>query len=181
MPLTNFFAIPISTLDVVCIYSHLAVTFGCVTSSNLFVWLSALYSWICHFQSNKGFLCCQEVVFVSLTHCLFVQHLLHQSTSIHVWNLVSRSKVYDGIIFGYMNNYFWSMKLLYFSMCQWVHSQEIKMMIEFFCILTEIEHAIFNSIYLTDFWVNPQIHVQMFPIYYSFLALSNFFYSSSCY
>ena len=55
------------------------------------------------------------------------------------------------------------------------------MMIEFFCILREIEHAIFNSIYLTDFWVNPQIHVQVFPIYYSFLALSNFFDSSSCY
>ena len=44
----------------------------------------------------------------------------------------------------------------------------------FFCILREINHAIFNLFHLTDFWVNPKIHVQVFSIYYSFIALSNF-------
>ena len=47
------------------------------------------------------------------------------------------------------------------------------MMTSFFCIITEIDHTIFNLFHLTDFWVNPQIHVQVFPIYYSSIGLSN--------
>ena len=83
MLFTNLFLIPVSTPGVVCIYSHLAVTSGCVSSNFFFHCLCCILEFN-HFSSNKGFLCCQELVFVLLTHCLFVQHLLHQSTSMHV-------------------------------------------------------------------------------------------------